>query len=331
MRLLALLFALCLSLAPALAADPFGSAAPPTAAPTQMAGPSLMGGFLQRLAREQKALNDVISHGFREVRDTGSMAALYTILSLSFVYGILHAAGPGHGKSVVASYFVANEARWTSGVIMGGAISLLQGLTAIVAVFVLSLILHAKQFEVEDRGALIEFVSYGLVAAIGLVMFWRAITGRGCGHDHGPVTRHRSAHQHHDHHGHAHTHHGHCDHDHAHDHHHAARASGINFHRLITVAAGVAPCASAIIIMLFALANDALTVGVAAVLSLSLGMAMTVSLIGVLSIVGRKFLQRLTSGPGWGAERIERGLAIAGSVSVMGFSGLLMLGAWDRL
>jgi nickel/cobalt exporter len=322
MRFLTLLFVCCLALTPALAADPFGSAPVPTA-PSQATGPSLMGGFVQRLAHEQMQLNNTISHSFREVRDTGSSAALITILSLSFLYGILHAAGPGHGKSVVASYFVANEARWTSGVVMGGVISLLQGLTAIVTVFILSLVLHAKQLEVQDRGALIEFVSYSLVAIIGIVMFWRAVTGRGCAHNHGPVDL---GHAHHDEGGHDHGH------DHHHDHHHRPTPpQGLNFHRLITIAAGVAPCASAIIIMLFALANDAMTVGVGAVLALSLGMAMTVSLIGVLSIIGRKFLRRLTDGPGWRAERIERGLAIAGSISVMGFSGLLMLGAWDRL
>jgi nickel/cobalt exporter len=104
----------------------------------------------------------------------------------------------------------------------------------------------------------------------------------------------------------------------------------VNFGRILTAAAGVAPCASAIIIMLFALANDAMTVGVAAVLSLSLGMGLTVSIIGVLSIVGRRFLMRLT-GTGFRAERIERALAVAGSLAVMGFSGLLMLGAWDQL
>jgi ABC-type nickel/cobalt efflux system permease component RcnA len=322
MRFLVLLFICCVALTPALAADPFGGPAAP-AASSETAGPSLMGGFMQRLAHEQMMLNNTISHGFREVSDTGSTAALATILSLSFLYGILHAVGPGHGKSVVASYFVANEARWTSGMVMGGAISLLQGLTAIVIVFLLSLVLHAKQLQVQDRGALIEFISYGLVAVIGAVMFWRGITGRGCAHDHGKIDLGRARHDH-AHHDHAH------DHGHAH-HHHPAPAQGLNLQRLITIAAGLAPCASAIIIMLFALANDALTVGVAAVLALSLGMGITVSLIGVLSIVGRKFLQRLTSGPGWGAERIERGLAIAGSIAVMGFSGLLMLGAWDRL
>jgi nickel/cobalt exporter len=323
MRMLLLVVAVFLGVlsSPAIA-DPFGSpTAPSGAAPAAEAGgASMMGGFVQRLSHEQMKLNQRLSHEFRLVRDTGSAAAMATILALAFLYGILHAAGPGHGKSVVASYFVANEARWTSGVVMGGVISLLQGVTAIAIVFLLSLALHAQQLQVKDRGALIEFVSYGLVAAIGVVMFWRAVTGRGCGHTHGPA-----GHDHHHDHAHGEA----CSHDHDHSHAHH-QTSGVNFGRILTAAAGVAPCASAIIIMLFALANDAMTVGVAAVLSLSLGMGLTVSIIGVLSIVGRRFLMRLT-GTGFRAERIERALAVAGSLAVMGFSGLLMLGAWDQL
>ena len=93
----------------------------------------------------------------------------------------------------------------------------------------------------------------------------------------------------------------------------------------------MAPCASAIIIMLFALANGALLVGTVAVLSLSLGMGLTVSAIGVLSILARGLMKRFAGGETAAGERLERVLAIGGSVLVVGFAGALMLGAWVRL
>lgn len=304
----------------------------PAAAPAgdvALPGGGLFNGLLQKLAHQQMLLNERISHQFKAVRDTGSGVAFFTILALAFVYGVLHAAGPGHGKSIVAAYFVANEARWTSGVIMGGVISLLQGLTAIIVVFLLSLVLKTSQMAVENNGAMVEFISYGLVVLIGLVLFYRAVTGKGHNHSHGPFGQDHG-HDHHDHHDCGHDH-GHERHEHDRAHHPAPARSGSSFRRILTLAAGVAPCASAIIIMLFALANGALLVGTIAVLSLSLGMGLTVSLIGVLSILARGAMKRFAGGETAAGERLERVLAIGGSVLVVGFAGVLMLGAWVRL
>ena len=308
--------------------------AAPAATPGDVAVPLPGTGFfnnaLQKLAHQQMLLNERISHQFKSVRDTGSGTAFFTILALAFFYGVLHAAGPGHGKSIVAAYFVANEARWTSGVVMGGVISLLQGLTAIIVVFLLSLMLKTSQMAVENNGAMVEFISYGLVVLIGVVLFYRAVTGKGHSHSHGPFG--------HDHHAHDHEHRT-CGHDHSHDHHdhahhthdHHARPGVLSFRRVLTLAAGVAPCASAIIIMLFALANGAMLVGTIAVLSLSLGMGLTVSAIGVLSILARGLMRRFAGGETASGERLERALAIGGSVLVVAFAGSLMLGAWVRL
>ncbi len=105
----------------------------------------------------------------------------------------------------------------------------------------------------------------------------------------------------------------------------------MGFGSILTIFAGIAPCASAIIIMLFALANDAILIGAVAVLALSLGMGLTVSMIGVLSIVARKFMRRFATGSSDRGERLERVLAIAGAIAVIGFSGLLALGAWDQM
>jgi ABC-type nickel/cobalt efflux system permease component RcnA len=100
--------------------------------------------------------------------------------------------------------------------------------------------------------------------------------------------------------------------------------------RLI-VAAGLTPCASAIIILLFALANHAFGVGVAAVAALSVGMAMTVSAIGVLSVLGRHVLLRVLDTVGVQSHRFERGLAVLGAALIVVASALLMMGAWVRL
>jgi len=305
---------LTLALAPAASADSItGRGAPP-----ESAGASLpfANGFMMRLAAAQKRLNDTISAEFRSVHDGGSRMAFLVILGLSFLYGALHAVGPGHGKAVVASYFVANRARWTSGIVMGSLISLIQGVSAIAMVGLLAIVLQWRQFEVLNRTASVEFVSYALIALLGAVMLFRALTGRGHHHDH--------------------------DHDHDHDHHDHAeqvpRPGGERGkprpHRLdlkLVIAAGLTPCASAIIILLFALANDALGVGIAAVAVLSLGMALTVSTIGVASVLGRHTLLRVLDAVGVKSHRFEQSLAAVGAFCIVAVSSLLMLGAWYRI
>ncbi len=358
-----------LSPGPAMAAaDPFADPAPtrqeaatPSTPPPQLQGQSMLGSFEHWLVQQQRALNKLVSGEIRAVRDTGSPTALFALLGLSFLYGVLHAVGPGHGKAVIASYFVTHEARWHSGIVMGGLISLLQGISAIVMVFLLSLALQVAGTRIQEHAALVETVSYGLIVAIGATMFWRAITGQGCGHHHGPIGSHNHGpacghadHGPHDHHHHHH-HHGHHDHGHEHAHHHGHGHTHLHhdhgqacnhhghaavptppkgrarFDNILLAAAGVAPCASAIIIMLFALGTDAMGIGVMAVMALSLGMGITVSMIGILSIVSRNFLARVSSQSTGRFEQIERGLGVLGSIAIMAFSGLLMLDAYSRI
>ncbi|HUN46444.1 MAG TPA: hypothetical protein VMU85_07990 [Stellaceae bacterium] len=292
--------------APALATDPLTGRGP---SPTDGAA-AFAGGAVLRLAETQRQLNDAISAAFHKVRDRGSGGALAAILGLAFLYGVLHAIGPGHGKAVVASYFVANRARWTSGIVMGSLISLIQGVTAVVLVSLLAVLLQWRQFDVLNRAGLVEFVSYGLIALLGLVMLGRGIAGHGCAHDHGA--------EHHDH-------------SDPHQPGHGPTAGAAGLRNRLVVAAGLTPCASAIIILLFALANQALAVGIAAVASLSLGMAITVSAIGVASVLGRRAIVGTIERIGVKTHRLEQGLAISGAVVIVAASGLLMASAWTRL
>jgi ABC-type nickel/cobalt efflux system permease component RcnA len=99
----------------------------------------------------------------------------------------------------------------------------------------------------------------------------------------------------------------------------------------LVVAAGLTPCASAIIVLLFALANGVYLVGIGAALAMSAGMALTVSAVGVTSVLGRRLAERLFAGAAAWASRLERALAIAGPLLIVGSSALLLLGAWSQL
>ncbi len=99
----------------------------------------------------------------------------------------------------------------------------------------------------------------------------------------------------------------------------------------LALAAGLVPCASAIIVMLFALANHAFMIGVEAALAMSLGMAITVSAIGLASVFARRLIERGMTITSRGSVALERGLNLGGSLFLVLFASLLLLGAWSRL
>ena len=71
---------------------------------------------------------------------------------MSFLYGIFHAAGPGHGKAVISSYMVANEETWRRGVVLSFASALLQALVAVVLVGIAAGVAERDRGDHETRG-----------------------------------------------------------------------------------------------------------------------------------------------------------------------------------
>jgi ABC-type nickel/cobalt efflux system permease component RcnA len=184
----------------------------------------------------------VISRTIRAAKTDGS--AVWTLLAISFAYGIFHAAGPGHGKAVISSYLVANEETWRRGIVLSFASALLQAFVAVAIVGVAAALLNATAGQMCSAERVIEIASYALIALLGARLVWVKGRGflsaaRGMGrplhavgaavtppHDHkhdDHEHKHQDHHHDHDHkhdHGHAHDHHNdHHAHQHGHDHH----------------------------------------------------------------------------------------------------------------
>jgi len=195
-------------------AGPFG-------APRAQAPAPPMGGALGWIFAKQAEFYRQFSSLIRAAKADGSAA--WGLFGLAFLYGIFHAAGPGHGKAVISSYMVANEETWVRGVVLSFASALLQALVAVVLVGVAAALLNATAATMKRAVDLIEILSYSLIILIGLRLLW--VKGRAFLTTlqtlHRPaavgaaVTSAHHAHAHHDHaHDHAHDH-GH-DHDHLH-------------------------------------------------------------------------------------------------------------------
>ena len=332
--LLPVLLLLLLVIVDAAMAQPFGL--------NRSAPPSEVGGFTGWILAKQAEFYRMLSGLVRAAKSDGSAA--YTLLGISFLYGIFHAAGPGHGKAIISSYLVANNETWRRGIVLSFASAILQALTAIVVVGVAAALLGATAKAMGNTVRVIEIVSYALILLIGLRLLWvkgRAFL-RALGHEEN-VHAHDHAHDHTQDHGHGHHHHHHHhDHDHeasAWSHGHAPEPSelaGVHWlKRGLTaiIAVGLRPCSGAIIVLVFALAQGLFWIGVASTFVMGLGTAITVAAIATLAVGARGLAGRLAKAKPGAGVIILRGVETAAALVIVVFGAALLTGylASERL
>ncbi|AWL99121.2 nickel/cobalt transporter [Bradyrhizobium amphicarpaeae] len=333
-----------------LAQNPFGAPKPPQAAQPEASG--IIGWLLAKQSEFYRQMSSTI----RAAKSDGS--AVWTLLFISFAYGIFHAAGPGHGKAVIASYLVANRETARRGIALSFASALMQSLVAILIVGISAWVLNATAKTMCKAEGAIEIASYGLIALFGLRLVWvkgrtfiRALQAAqpvpalaGVPHDHGHGHHHH--HDAHDHHHHGHDHHRH-DHDHAHaqahhghdhvhdehcGHSHGPTPSELagpggwrrGFAAILTV--GIRPCSGAILVLVFALAQGLFWAGIAATLLMGLGTAITVAAIAVVAVSAKDIATRLSAGRDGGGALFMRGIEFAAAGVVLLFGTGLLLG-----
>jgi ABC-type nickel/cobalt efflux system permease component RcnA len=122
-------------------------------------------GVLGWIMARQMEFERALSGAVRAIRTTG--AGFWTLAGLSFAYGVFHAAGPGHGKAVVAAYMVANEKALKRGLVISALAALLQGFVAVAIVGVLALLSNATAQHMREAAQWVEIASFAGIAAFG--------------------------------------------------------------------------------------------------------------------------------------------------------------------
>jgi nickel/cobalt exporter len=308
-----------------MAQSPFGPR-PGAAAPQ-------VGGIVGWLLAKQSEFYREMSATIRAAKSDGS--AVWTLLGISFAYGIFHAAGPGHGKAVISSYLVANQETARRGIALSFASALMQSLVAVAIVSVCALLLNATQKTMCGAEKAIEIASYALIAAFGARLVWtkgggfmRALQAprpalAAAGHDH----HHDHDHDHDHHHDHDHTDHvhdEHCGHSHGPEPAELAGPGGWRRGLGAIFAVGVRPCSGAILVLVFALAQGLFWAGIAATFVMGLGTAITVAAIAVIAVFAKDLAQRLSGASEGRGALVMRGIEFgaAGLVLLFGI-GLL--------
>jgi nickel/cobalt transporter (NicO) family protein len=321
-----------------LAQTPFGGARP--GAEPQASG--IVGWLLAKQSEFYREMSATI----RAAKSDGS--AVWTLLAISFAYGIFHAAGPGHGKAVISSYLVANQETARRGVVLSFASALMQSLVAVVVVGIFAWLLNATAKTMCGAERVIEIASYALIAAFGARLVWvkgggfmralqaqqpipaTAMATHSHAHDHQHAHKHGHDHDHHDHgqhhHDHHHQHDGHSGHSHGPVPSELAGPGGWRRGFGAIVAVGLRPCSGAILVLVFALAQGLFWAGVAATFVMGLGTAITVTAIALMALSAKDVARRLSGARDGGGALIMRGVEFGAAGLVLLFGVGLLFG-----
>lgn len=256
--------------------------------------------FMASLSQAQKQLREKVTASILLIK-SGNVSAVGGFLLICLIYGMLHALGPGHGKSIVVGYFLARKGRWLQGAALGAGITFAHTLSAVLLLFSLYLIFKATVFSAFEMGRLgVEKISYGLVIFTGLLLiciglrdFWKL--------------RKKTS----------------------------AKESGIlpteaSWREIIGVAAvtGMVPCPAVALIVLFCLLNSMVLISLAGALAICVGMTFTNICFGLVAVALRKSIDKgvaKSSPHGIWVSGIYAAFSVFGGLLVF-ISGLMLFG-----
>jgi ABC-type nickel/cobalt efflux system permease component RcnA len=281
-----------------------GVAAPPARSPFGIgfreAAPAATG-LGGRILALQASFSRSLQAAVQSLKAEGAWGPM---MLLGFAYGVFHAAGPGHGKAVIAGYIVAGERALTRGFSLSFAAALLQALVAIALVGVGTLVLGATAAGMTRAGTVIETVSFALVALLGLAVTWRKAGRLAGGSDPACAPG--------------------CGHVHLTDAAAIARLDSWRERAGVVLAAGTRPCAGAVLILVFSASQGLLAAGIAATLAMALGTALTTGTLASLAVFAKAFALRLAGGRGRAGALTIGGLELLAGAFVL-VLGLAML------
>lgn len=285
-------------------ANPFEAAPAQNRSMVQSVEPTMLQKFGGRLMLLQRDINRLITRQMVEIKTGRSKLALAVGFMIAFLYGVAHAAGPGHGKAVVASYFLSRDAGILKGLWMGGQIALCHVAAAIVIVLALQFIIEGVLSKPVDELGSLKILSYGAITAIGLWMFattlrrWFAPSvaagqeGKGA---------HRCS----------------CN-----------AEAGLRSSGALSFAVGLIPCSGAVLILVYSLANGIIASGILMTFGIGLGMTVTLAAVGMGSIYARRRVVAFAaSGSTRRGEVLQSVLGLIGALLIAGLGGILLAGS----
>jgi ABC-type nickel/cobalt efflux system permease component RcnA len=251
--------------------------------------------FLTQIALWQQDLKEKLSALIGQAKKSGSMSPLMAVLLIAFGYGVIHAAGPGHGKAVAMSYILSRNATIITGVLFGTLIALVHGSSGAICVLGLHYILQKRIMgALGTVSHMTQIVSFSLIALLGLGIVVRNgyLLWKKPGSNQNVVEKN------------------------------SEKPRKSLFPWAVTV--GVIPCPAVVMAVVFCLSMDMLALGLFVAAFISLGMAATISFFVMTVVIGKRISLNSFSGDRTRSLEIVLGLVSGSAVAVL---GLLFLAA----
>jgi nickel/cobalt transporter (NicO) family protein len=217
------------------------------------------------------AFTDLVTH-----RDLG-LGFIVVAIGIAMFWGAVHALSPGHGKSIVAAYLVGSRGTARHAAFLGLTVTV----THTASIFVLGIVtLYLSNYILpETLYPWLSVISGLVVVGMGGSILVRR------------ARRLRASSHHHHHHDHTHDH----DHGPASHTHEPPAAISVRSMLALGISGGILPCPSALVVMLGAIAVHRVAFGLVLVVAFSLGLAATLTGVGVLVVYARRFVDRVPS------------------------------------
>jgi ABC-type nickel/cobalt efflux system permease component RcnA len=245
---------------------------------------NLLRDAIRGLLSLQHEIQRSLASEFRAAYGSTSVLSPIVLILTAFAFGAVHAVTPGHGKSVVASYFLGQSGAPRRGFIMSAKVIATHVLSAIVLVLAATFLVHVSFGAKPVDYPAVRLISYAGVTAVGSWLLRQSLRREHALAWHGP----------------------------------AAREGALPYF------AGLSPCPLTTMIMVVALANGMVVLGLLVSLSMALGMTVTVTLFALAVILSRRWLLTVLQRHAARVDRVGRVLEIAGASAVT-LVGLLLL------
>jgi ABC-type nickel/cobalt efflux system permease component RcnA len=238
----------------------------------------------------QKDIRAKLTGFARDIKKESFGTSFWLFLLFSFAYGVVHAIGPGHGKSVVCAYFLSRQGTLYTAAFMSWVITLVHVGSATITICLAYLLLSSRMSGFESFNYNLQTLSYGLIIFIGLWLFFGTVRSLFSNNREEVSAPNKCA----------------------------------SLREITTVAfvTGIVPCPGAAIILVYTLSTEIIWAGLVAMLFLATGMALTTSLFAIAAAKTRSAMDHAAKGKR--AKFIYTSLSLAGSTIIIIF-GLLML------
>ncbi|MBW1821643.1 MAG: hypothetical protein JRI92_07745 [Deltaproteobacteria bacterium] len=214
--------------------------------------------LLAKIAFWQHQLNQKMAALARQAKESESLKPFFLLFVIAFSHGVLHAAGPGHGKAVAASYIISQKGKLIDSLLFGNMVALFHGFSGILLVLIVYFVLSSSvSGTLIDVSRITQIISYSLILLLGAVLLTKSIY-LWCRRT---IIDRRYP---------------------------EGYTRGRKIGSLVTAfVVGIVPCPGVVLVMLFALSLDMIGIGFLLALSMTLGMAVTISAVVVIGTVGK--------------------------------------------